>query len=95
MNTRPEGFTAFHWTSETAFFGYTLRDANGNARAVITHTTKPEYGAGWHGQIFTSGMPGFGPVDSADDAAWWVVETMQALELVAKDSRFGPLPEVT
>lgn len=81
----------FHWTSETAFTGYTLRDSRGYARAVIT---TPGSWKGFYGQVFARDMPASGPYKSRQEAADFVTGLLVKLSLVPADSEFGDLPEI-
>lgn len=82
--------THFHWTKETKFTGYSLRDEHGYARSIITGPNQHGF---FYGQVFMFGMPGEGPFLTAQEAANWVTGRLDAEDLVPRGSSFGKIAD--
>jgi len=82
-------FDKFHWTRETVFDGYTLRESREYAQAIITRAQPydPFYGA-----ILTFDQPTSGPCQDAQEAADWVIAKMKEFGFATEDAEFAPLP---
>jgi hypothetical protein len=81
----------FHWTRETSFPGWTLRDAQGLARGVVIEQYKDDRKV-FHGQIFAANLPTSMFYDCVDDAACWVCRRIAEENLVPGDNRVEDNP---
>ncbi len=75
----------FHWTRENAFPGWTLRDAKGLARGVVTANVRDKR---FYGQIFQPDLPASEGFAGPRAAAGWVMNQLRQVEAVA-NTEFG------
>lgn len=78
----------FHWTTETAFQGWTLRDSRGYARSIVTNPKPWVFNA----DLLQANQPECGPWKTAQQAADWVCRMNIQLEYLPIDSVFGEIP---